>query len=135
MEHVKKGLDCLPKISYDVLESQLQEGDVIYRYSGASGAFGILDVMKIAQGTKGGLSCFYDHPRTGIAKETPINPNKPLMEYFKAFEELRHDINRKHDPYSIKHDQAQRRLNIMKGDIIIRYKLVRRDGKEFEIIL
>jgi len=34
MEAFKKHLDCLPKISFDVLEKELEEGDIIYQIIG-----------------------------------------------------------------------------------------------------
>jgi len=134
MEHFRKTLDVLPKRSYDVVDLEFEEGDVIYMYSGASGDYGLLDVMKIGQSTKGGLSCFYDNPRTGEIKETPIPPFRSLRQYFEAFRELRQKVNIKHDPF-MEVDPAQRRLAIMKGEVTVRYKLVKKDGREFEIVI
>lgn len=134
MEVFKKYLDGLPKVGFDYLEENFEEGDTVYRIVGNSGDFGDLGVMKIAEGSKGGLSYYYEVFKTGKIVETPV----PDLEYLlhnigTLFEKLRQKVNDRHNPLLIR-DETQRKLAIQRGELIVRYKLVKRNGKEYEIL-
>jgi len=74
MEVFKKYLGNLQKVGFDYLRENLEEGDVIYKILGNSVDLGNMDMMKIADGTIGGMSYFCEDPKTGVIKEIPVLP-------------------------------------------------------------
>jgi hypothetical protein len=135
MEVFKKYLDGLPKMSYDKLETELLEGDIIYRVVGNSSDFGNINIMRIGKGTGGRLCYFLENFKTGEMTEVPC----PNLEYLlhnmaTAFEELRKKVNEKHNPLLIR-DATERKLGVQRGELIIRYILKKGNGKEYEIVI
>jgi len=134
MEVFKKYLNSLPKISFDVLGNEFEEGDTIYRIVGNERDFGNMNVMKNATGTHGGLSYFLVHPKTEEIEEKPIDDWFFLLYNIKtSFEQIRKNVNIRYFPL-FERDKTQRKLAIQKGELIIRYILQKKNGTQYELL-
>lgn len=132
---MKNELDKLEKINYDRLPQILEPGDKIYRFVGDSGDFGDINVMKIAEGSNGVFFYYSKDPKSGEIKKIPVPSMECLLYNIgHLFEEFRKKANKRGSPL-LKMDQTQRESDIELGELIIRWKLKKKDGKEYEILI
>lgn len=134
MQVFKKYMDDLPRINFNELYDVLQEGDTLYEISGNERDFGGIDIIRIGKGTRGGLSYFYEDPRTGKIEETETTLAFVLYKLENVNEKIRQDVNTRHFPL-LKKDKIQRQLAIKRGELIVRYILEKKDGTQYAILI
>jgi hypothetical protein len=130
MEVFKRHLDSLPKIGLDYLKENFEEGDVIYEIIGYSRDFGGFHVIKIAQ-VKPGEFRFFSSPGEPIDKY-PRNFDQ-VFRHLEGSYKVQQVANSLIDPLSVK-QKEKREIMIQMGERTFRYKLVKRDGREFELL-
>jgi len=133
METFKRHLDSLPKIGFDYLESYLKQGDVIYEIIGDSGLFGRIDIFRMVYDESGNLNIF----RGALDENTSVK-SPYVFSFLKDYMSDSRDrvltaVNNTCNPFLIE-EKEKRELALKKGEKTIRYKLVKKDGKEFEVV-
>ncbi len=133
MEAFKRHLDSLPKIGFDYLESNLKSGDVIYEIIGDSGLFGRIDIFRMVYDESGNLNIFRGTLNENTSVKFPYVFSF-LKDYMSDSKDRRLTaINNTSSPFLIK-EKEKRQLALKRGEKTIRYKLVKKDGKEFEVV-
>jgi hypothetical protein len=133
MEVFKKYLDGLPRIGLDDLIRQLELEDKIYEIIGNSGDFGKFSVIRFTLISPNELEKIYGDPEKRDSVKGP-NIRDFLLKYMReGRDELIEALNNSANPLLVR-DEEKRKLGLQKGEKTIRYKFVKKDGTEYEVL-